>query len=184
MSETPLEKLIATMCDTSDYIEAEIREELAEDGIDLDAEKAKFLPKLDALMAARAGRRAIEALKATAPSPESPLPWQRLYGHLCDANRDPVRFHHLGEIHSDGGNAEYAMCAVNAAPHLLARVAELEAEKATLQSRFDDLLSAAQEVAEVARLRGEGHLNPEDDPVLWTSRWNEALANLAEEVDK
>ena len=72
-------------------------------------------------------RKAIEALKVTGPSPDSPLPWQRLYGHLCDANRDPVKFHHLGEIHSDGGNAEYAMCAVNAAPHLLARVAELEA---------------------------------------------------------
>jgi hypothetical protein len=73
--------------------------------------------------------------------------------------------------------------AADLAEHLADRVAELEAEKASLQARFDDLLSAAQEVAEVARLRGEGHLNPEDDPVLWTSRWNEALANIAEEVD-
>jgi hypothetical protein len=50
----------------------------------------------------------------------------------------------------------------------------------TLQAQYDELLEAAQEVAEVARLRGEGHLNPEDDPVLWTSRWNEALARLQE----
>lgn len=269
MSETHLEKLITTMCDTTDYTDAEIREELAEAGIDLDAEKAKFLPKLDAMMAARAGRRAIEALKIwPTPAQGVLLPWA--------ASESPDFPEAADLVTANGGlvatllwpvNAAHIAAAVNAAPYLLAenarlagqlllreagertgaamfaswvsmeckkvgvenelgsvpvliekcgamkreldflereregfgsaraedytiknnllaRVAELEAEKETLQARFDDLLSAAQEVAEVARLRGEGHLNPEDDPVLWTSRWNEALANIAEEVEK
>jgi hypothetical protein len=65
--------------------------------------------------------------------------------------------------------------------NLLARVAGLEAEKAALQDRLKDLFSAAEEVVEVARLRGED--NPPDDGRLWVSRWQNALATLTDEVD-
>lgn len=76
MAETPLEKLIATMCDPTGLTDAEVREELAEQGIDLDAEMAKFRPKLDELMRARAVRLALAAVRDNLPDPESPLPWR------------------------------------------------------------------------------------------------------------
>ena len=92
---------------------------------------------------------------------------------------------------------EFVKAACEAAPVLLARVAELEAELtapvlvaeveclsatlAELQARFDELHSAAREVAEVARLRDE--LNPPDDGRLWVSRWQSALSDLQEAVD-
>jgi len=64
MDDTPLEKLIANICDTSDLTDAEVREELAADGVDVDAAKARTMAKVDALLAARAVRLAIAAVKA------------------------------------------------------------------------------------------------------------------------
>lgn len=59
----------------------------------------------------------IEALKATAP--ESSLPWRGLYD-VFDANGFTVAWRVLEP------DAAHIAAAVNAAPHLLARVAELE----------------------------------------------------------
>ena len=178
MSETPLEKLIATMCDTDDLTDAEVREELAADGVDLDAAMARFRPKLDDLMRARAVRLALAALKANPNDTESPLPWQQKDRRtVVDADGDFVA------RCATEADAAHIAAAVNAAPVLAAEVEKLTTDLATLQARFDELHSAAQEVAEVANLRGEGQLNPCDDPILWTSRWNEALSNIAEVVE-
>jgi hypothetical protein len=70
-----------------------------------------------------AAKSAIEALKATAPSNLSPLPWEvKAYTSIVrDVNDDRV-----AEAWHERDAAHIA-AAVNAAPHLLARVAELEA---------------------------------------------------------
>jgi hypothetical protein len=123
----------------------------------------------------------IEALKATAPHRFSPMPWKPDTAPgddepmIRDANGDDVGRFAVAE------DRNHALSATLAAPHLLARVAELEAEKAALQDRLKDLFSAAEEVAEVARLRGED--NPPNDGRLWVSRWQNAIATLTDEVD-
>jgi hypothetical protein len=120
MSEMPLEKLIATICDTGDLTDAEVREELAEQGIDLDAAMAWFRPKLDDLMRAREVRLALAAVKANPAHPQNTLPWDDCNGEVrasdgvavCDASfRD----------------AAHIAAAVNAAPVLAAEVERLTA---------------------------------------------------------
>ena len=64
MDDTPLKKLIATLCDTEGETEVEIRAELAEQGIDLDASKTRFEAQLDLMLAARIVRLKKEASNA------------------------------------------------------------------------------------------------------------------------
>lgn len=120
-------------------------------------------------------QEALAALKANPP--HMPPPWKAAGDHVqtVDFTQDMAT--------SNAANARHIAAAVNAAPILAAEVEKLTADLAALQARFDDLHSAAWEVAEVANLRGEGQLNPCDDPILWTSRWNEALSNIAEVVE-
>jgi hypothetical protein len=121
MSETPLEKLIETLCDTSDLTDAEVREELAEQGIDLDAEMAKFRPKLDELMRARAVRLALVALKANPLNPDSPLPWRGFGRLVLDRSGNVV----CRYIYADRDCTPGIAAAVNAAPILAAEVERL-----------------------------------------------------------
>lgn len=106
-------KPVETMTD------AEVREELAEQGIDLDAEMAKFRPKLDELMRARAVRLALAALKA------NPLPFA-----------SPLLPHGWASMHTENdffeasctavGGRDAIIAAVNAAPVLAAEVERLQ----------------------------------------------------------
>lgn len=80
----------------------------------------------------------IAALKATAPSPESPLPWkaQPNRREVIDAVAAPVC------DTMNGADAAHIAAAVNAAPQLLARVAELERRSAATVvdvGRADDM---------------------------------------------
>ncbi len=65
----------------------------------------------------------IAALKATAPSIHSPLPWSV---HSCLYNMRDAEGNATADVLTDDDAAHIA-AAVNAAPHLLARVLELEA---------------------------------------------------------
>lgn len=117
MAETPLEKLIETLCDTSDLTDAEVRAELAEQGIDLDAAMARFRPKLDDLMRARAVRLALAAVRDNPAL--SPLPWRDKSGAIWGANG----------LLADGlyaDDAGHICAAVNAAPILAAEVERLQ----------------------------------------------------------
>lgn len=51
-----LNRLLDTLCDTSDLTDAEVRTELAEHGIDLEASQARFDAFLDGAFAQRAAR--------------------------------------------------------------------------------------------------------------------------------
>ena len=58
------------------------------------------------------------------------------------------------------------------------------AERHRLRERIVELLTALEELIEVADLRGDADLpNPEDDPILWTTRmqtaWDECRIVLA-----
>ena len=124
-------------------------------------------------------QEALAALKANPPDEFSPFPWrtQPHQNKVIDA---------AAALVADTLSNDDAACiaaAVNAAPVLVAEVEKLTADLAALQARFDDLHSAAQEVAEVAGIRGEGQQDPCDDPKLWTARWNFALSNIAEVVE-
>lgn len=87
----------------------------------------------------------ITALKATAPSIHSPLPWSV---HSCLYNMRDAEGNATADVLTDDDAAHIA-AAVNAAPHLLARVAELEAVKDSLTTEVL-ALRAALEAARVA----------------------------------
>ena len=116
-----LEKLIATICDTSDLTDAEVREELAAAGVDVDAAKARTMAKTDALMAARAVRLAIAAVKANPPDADYPQPWADNGRYIDDAVGDTVA---NCDSHT---SAAHIAAAVNAAPLLIAEVERLQA---------------------------------------------------------
>lgn len=117
MSETPLEKLIATMCDPTGLTDAEVREELAEQGIDLDAAKARFMPKLDDLMRARAVRLALAAVRDNPLPTDSTSPWSANAYLWSGEKRVPMNSLHV---------RAHIAAAVNAAPVLAAEVERLQ----------------------------------------------------------
>ncbi len=107
-------KPVETMTD------AEVREELAAKGIDLDAAKARFMPKLDDLMRARAVRLALAAVRDNQPDTESPLLWQQTDRRtVVDADGDFVA------RCATEADAAHIAAAVNAAPILAAEVERL-----------------------------------------------------------
>jgi len=118
MDDTPLEKLIANICDTSDLSDAEVCEELAADGVDVDAAKARTMAKVDALLAARAVRLAIAAVKANPPL--NPLPWREDDSVVRSANSNAVA------QWAEWADAAHISAAVNAAPLLIAEVERLQ----------------------------------------------------------
>lgn len=124
--------------------DSEIREELAAEGVDLDAAKSRFMPKLDEMMQARAVRLALAALKANPPHEQSPLPWYgcQFTGVLRDGDSNE-----LADSLTVNDSLHIA-AAVNAAPVLVAEVERLQctlvaqAKRAGLpvdQLRHDDL---------------------------------------------
>lgn len=110
--------------------DSEIREELAAEGVDLDAAKSRFMPKLDEMMQARAVRLALAALKANPPHEQSPLPWYgcQFTGVLRDGDSNE-----LADSLTVNDSLHIA-AAVNAAPHLLAEVDALRAQLEALAS--------------------------------------------------
>ena len=126
MTETPLEKPIATVCDTSDLTDAEVREELEGFGVVIREAQERFAANVDDLMRARAVRLALAALKANPPHPDSPLPWgcNPAIDAICDTggNGSAVAFVILRQDES------HIAAAVNAAPILAAEVERLTAQ--------------------------------------------------------
>ena len=60
------------------------------------------------------------------------------------------------------------------------RIATLEADKA----RLERIRDAAEELVECAILRGDHELpQPEDDPLLWTVRMQEAWDEITKAID-
>jgi len=136
MDDTPLEKLIANICDTSDLSDAEVCEELAADGVDVDAAKARTMAKVDALLAERAVRLAIAAVKANPLSEVSPR-WASFDEYTCAFIRNP----HGGHVAQFRTNTErdYALAAVKAAPVLVAEVERLTAQLAAARAAVAEL---------------------------------------------
>jgi len=66
------------------------------------------------------------------------------------------------------------------------RITELvEAETADLREKLERLHDSASELLEVAQLRGDNdYMSPEDDPLLWTSRRNEAWIDLEDTLSE
>jgi hypothetical protein len=129
----PLKKLIVTTCGITGLTDAEVREELAAQGIDLDAEMAKFRPKLDELMRARAVRLALAAVKANPLPADSTSPWSANAYLWSGEKRVPMNSLHV---------RAHIAAAVNAAPVLAVEVerlnALLAAARVAVESRGHD----------------------------------------------
>jgi hypothetical protein len=125
-----LEGLIDGLCDTSDMTGAEVREELAEQGIDLDAAKARFLPKLDDMMRARAVRLALAAVRDNPLNPDSPLPWRGFGRLVLDRSGNVV----CRYIYADRDCTPGIAAAVNAVTILATEVERLTARLAAARA--------------------------------------------------
>lgn len=149
MSELPLEKLLSAICDTSDMAEAEIREELAAVGIDLEEARAKLVPRLSTMLAARAVRIAELSIKENNPSFRHPLPWKR-DGKFSIADANGLTL--AGFTNADGRN--YALIAANAALVLAAEVERLQGLLTTSELlRAEDAMDTLKAQAQVKELK-------------------------------
>jgi hypothetical protein len=112
---------------------------------------------------------AIAALKATAPHRFSPMPWKPDTAPgddepmIRDANGDDVGRFAVAE------DRDHALSATLAAPHLLARVAELEAALETARVAVEEMPTIAHTV-DCNRLTGRGRCDCDMRELLYELR--------------